>query len=189
MNKISGIFEKFTSLYNIPPQDISRWLTLKGDETLVGNSMGNRLLYPQTVSVNKSDFEVDIAILREVIKRQPEVIYNASTKRLILTTGLINRFPPLFNLIIIILESVIIKGVTAIYCCGPEKNSIVGTLVKPEKIEPNTIVALNGKVIKNNFGAVTVLPAPNKPAKLKIDSLPEISVIGGEIGIVLDFRS
>ena len=87
MPKVSGIFEKFKDLEQIPIDDISRWLKPQ-PEYFLENFIANRLLYPQVLPLTIQDLEIELAILKEVVKRDPK------HKTHDLQIEFLHRFPP-----------------------------------------------------------------------------------------------
>ena len=69
--KLTGIFLSL-NVENIPPEDIARWLKPNPGLDFVENYLANKLLYPQTIPYSQSDLAIELAILREVVKRSPE---------------------------------------------------------------------------------------------------------------------
>lgn len=122
MNKLTGIFEHFRYLDQIPISDISKWLKYKVKDTDLENFIGNRIIYPQTLPINKLELEIDLAILREALKRQPEVLYDRRLNKIIIPGEFQYRFGTFENLVKAITEVLILKKNTRIYL--EENNSI-----------------------------------------------------------------
>ncbi len=92
MPKLSGVFDSFKNLDQIPTDDINRWLKVKVEDRTLENHLGNRMLYPQTVPITNQELQIDLSILREAVKRNPSVVYNSATGRLNIPTELQTRF-------------------------------------------------------------------------------------------------
>ncbi len=68
MPKLSGLFDYFDNLDQIPLNSISRWLSPVPTNIQLENFIANRILYPQTVSQTPYEVQIDLAILREAVR-------------------------------------------------------------------------------------------------------------------------
>ncbi len=68
MLKLSGLFDYFDNMDQIPLNLIIRWLKHAPTQIQLENFIANRILYSQTVSQTPSEIEIDLAILREAIR-------------------------------------------------------------------------------------------------------------------------
>lgn len=115
MNKLIGVFENFRYLDQIPTSDISKWLKTKVKETDLENFIGNRIIYPQALPISNLELEIDLAIFREALKRQPEVLFDRRLNKIIIPTEFEQRFGSFERLIKAITEVLILKKNTQIY--------------------------------------------------------------------------
>lgn len=68
MTTASGLFDSFDNLDQIQPENIAYWLKNPPSLTQLENYLANRILYPQALSITIPQLQVDLAILREVLK-------------------------------------------------------------------------------------------------------------------------
>lgn len=198
MARLTGIFEKFEDLNQTQVAQMSRFLKRPEQVKALENFAGNRILYPQTISATKSDLELDFILLSEIAKSNPGLFFNGVSRKIVLTAGFVNRFPPPSNLIIQLVLSIPLTGITTIFLKNSLGNqSVVGSIVnlktfpgfdKLPKSNNALDVIVNGKVFKLNLGKIIILPDRQRHLRLKFNGLNEVFVSGGEIGLVLDLR-
>ena|SRR3989344_4502976 len=71
MPKLTGIFASL-NVENIPPEEIARWLKPNPGLDFIENYLANKLLYPATIAYSQADLAIELAILREVVKGNPQ---------------------------------------------------------------------------------------------------------------------
>src|SRR3989344_5607683 len=188
MSKLSGLFDQFKYLDQIPTIDISRWLTIKVDNPTIENFLGNRIIYPQTLPLTKGELELDLAILREAIKRQPEVLYQASTNKLVIPESYQNRFGSLEALIVALVEALNFIQVTYIYLKTGQSEKLIGSVIKPVIALSKDVVAgisVNNQKLGLRTGGITVLPFRDEKLIFKAEGgFQEVVASGGEFGLV-----
>lgn len=128
MNKLIGVFENFRYLDQIPTSDISKWLKTKINDTDLENFIGNRIIYPQTLPMNSLELEIDLAIFREALKRQPEVLYDRRLNKIIIPGEFQQRFGTFERLIKAITEVLILKKNTKIYLKEDNNIKLIGSI-------------------------------------------------------------
>src|SRR3989344_3254913 len=194
MPKLVGIFSYFKDLDKVSPADISSWLRFKGDIHILANFIGNRIIYSQTVPINKLDLDIDMAILREVIKKTPEYFYLKKEDKIIISKDLKERFPPLSKLVTIIIETINPKGLITIHLKEGNNYQFLGTLIAPENIEglfkgkQSVSVVVNGVATQLLKNSLSISGVNKVTLQIKIGDSKEISVNGGQLGIVIDLR-
>lgn len=107
--RLTGIFDEFSDLDKITPEDVIRWLKPKPDYLYVENLLANRIYYPQVVPLTRQELIVDLAILREALIKNPKFL-KKSAKRLIIPERFIARFPNLNELAKAFMDSYKITG-------------------------------------------------------------------------------
>lgn len=191
MPKLTGIFEQFKYLDQIPMSDIIRWVPKTMETTQIENFVGNRILYPQTLPINRIEMEIDLAILREAVRRQPEVFLDATQKKFLISESVGNRFGQIENLIKALIEALSPKGVTQIYTKNEEQIKLVGSVITPSVV-PNELVinaSINNQSMGLRGGSVIFLPFKDQKLIVKIgDSKEQMLASGGELGLVIDLR-
>lgn len=190
MPKLTGVFSLFKDLDKIPVADITRWIGDKSHIKLIENFIGNRVIYPQTIAFTREDIEIDFAILREALTRQPEILYNKSEKKIVITQDLEARFPPMQKLITLIIETINPKELTQIFLKSPNLNNLIGSVFAPPgKIPGETVkFKLGLKEVTAKKSTITFYPYKDHHLTLQFPNSNPIAASGGELGFVLDLR-
>jgi hypothetical protein len=191
MPKLSGIFSNFADLDNLTAQELYPWLRAKEQAFYLENFIGNRILYPQTIPSNLSDAEIDLAILREFIKKNPIVVYSDKLKKMIIPEDLIVRFPPLQKLLSALLDVLTLEEVTQVLLKRYDSSTeVAGTVIRIfyQEGESFSDVNINGQILKLEFESTTILPNKDPHIVVQIDSQPALNVAGGSLGLVIDLR-
>ena len=128
MNKLIGVFEYFRYLDQIPTSDISKWLNTKIKETDLENFIGNRIIYPQALPISNLELDIDLALFREALKRQPEVLYDRRLNKIIIPIEFQTRFGSFEKLIKAITEVLILKSDTQIYLKEEGNIKLIGAI-------------------------------------------------------------
>lgn len=193
MPHLTGVFEQFPNLDKISPQNIVSWLRINIDEHTLINFLGNRILYPQTVALSKSELEIDLAILREAIRQKPALVYEPQANKLYIPELFIQRFPPLPRLAGIIIEAINPKGVIQIYTKDKNKVKRAGSLISPLDINKITGDKKKVKIVVNgvegtlNPGTLSISQIGAPQVKIIIAN-KDYTVSGGELGVIIDLR-
>lgn len=197
MSNLTGVFRKFKDLDQIPPFVINPKVKNKRQLEALENLIGNRILYPQTVSVSVEDMEIDFAVLRESIKRDPGLFFNNINKKIILTSDFISRFPPSSKLITTIVQVLVLPEVTTVYMKKNIGIVLAGSIINIRKLpvfkklqkDQTLIDLMTGNIsTKARLGEIVILPLKERHINIKIGSSEEILAVGGELGLVLDLR-
>ncbi len=190
MPKLTGIFETIIDLENIPVTDINDSLAQKRDEHELENFIANRILYPQTIPISKIDFDIDFAVLKEVIKRDSGRFFNDTLiNKIIIPKDIEARFPPISRLIMTYLDALEPKGIIQVLLREEDKNMVIGSIIKLESDGKKiTNILIAGKSYLISQGSFTILPLPDRHISIKIDASDEIVISGGKLGIVIDAR-
>lgn len=184
---LSGVFGQLRNLDKIPIDNIRQWLKNKGEIHQLQNFIGNRVIYPQTIATTLEDQEVDLGLLREGIKSQPQVVFNRLTNKIGLSTELINRFPPPDKLVVAIVQVLNLSGITRVYL--KDFHQLIGTVVsvRLNLLAKSVVVTVDGQVKKIPSLGITYLPIDKQQVRLKIGDREEQMVAGGKLGILLNF--
>lgn len=192
MPHLTGVFEQFPDLDKVLAQNLLSWMQVKIDKHSLVNILGNRILYPQTIAVNKSELEIDLAILREAVKQKPALVYEPQTNRLYIPELFLQRFPPLVRLAGVIIEAISPKGLIQIYLKS-KKAKLIGSLISP--IDVNKLVSeqrqvkivVDGVEGTLNPNTLSISRITDSQVKIKISNKDYI-VSGGELGVIIDLR-
>lgn len=188
MPKLSGVFEQFRGLDQIPIADVARWLKNKDDTHLLDNFIANRIIYPQTLPLTKIELEIDLAIFREAIKKEPRVLYDLEQKRINLSDEFIYRFGSVENLLTALIEALGINGLNYIFLKKAQGNELIGSMVTPESIPNGVIVStlINNQNLGLKNGEMHILPFKDSKLDVKIESSKEVLAAGGNLGLIID---
>ena len=190
MPKLTGIFEQFRYLDQIPISDLTKWLPSKIEVHALENYIANKIIYPQTLPLNQLEMSIDLALLREAIKRQPEIVLSSDNQRLNLPSNYQYRFGSFDTLIKALIEALNPRGVIQIFIESSLKPQLVGSLVVPNSVPKEEIVSVsvNGQVLGLKRGNIAILPFKDPHLIVKIENSPEVLAMGGNIGLVIDLR-
>lgn len=198
MPKVTGIFDSFDDLDLIPIADIARWLKVPPPLFFLENYLANRILYPQSAPQTKAEVDLDLAILREALRRNPSFLVSAE-KKILIPEEFHERLPNLNTLAWAFVDAYRPKGVATINIVRKSGDEVVGMVIAPENILPTDMLKL---VVENQSyeikpGALMVIPQTSthchiafsaKFARLlgKNETIFEGS--GGSLGILVDGR-
>ncbi len=190
MSKLSGVFEDFSDLDKIPLEDIYKWLTNRVLPHYLLNYLGNLIQYPQVVPTNREDLDIDFAILREAIHRQPHVLFSQRSKQLIIPEEFMVRFLPIQRFILTLVESMDLPEVTPVLAKKNQHLRQLTTIVAPtlQKSQNPLTVTINNQVKKISLGVIAFLPLREHQITLSFDGKKQYQISAGEMGIVLDLR-
>lgn len=193
MPHLSGVFEEFPDLDKVSPLQIVSWLKNKSEMHTLANFFGNRLLYPQTIALNQSEIDIDLAILREAIKQKPASVSDFQINKLYIPQDYVYRFPPLPRLAGALIEAINPKGIYQIYIKNKNQLKLVGTLISPADIEKLALdkkeinVAVNGIEGKLRVNTISISQIKSSEVRIVIGS-NDYKVNGGELGVIIDLR-
>lgn len=193
MPHLTGVFEQFSELDKVLPLNLAQWLNVKQDIHSLSNILGNRIIYPQTIALSKSELEVDFAILREAVKQRPMLFYEPQINRLLIPELFAQRFPPLTRLAGAIIEAINPKGVIQIYIKDKKGLTLVGSLIslvdtKNLKTENSkTKIIVEGVQTELNLDTLYIAQILLPEVKIKIGNT-DIKAHGGKLGVIIDLR-
>lgn len=182
MSATTGFFDSFDNLDQIAVSDITRWLKVVPNETAVENYLANKILYPQTLSLTKADFELDLAILREALrtngpknlKREGSLLgdstfLNVTLRKILIPSKLLRFVPNLTTLVWVFVDAFLLErkkrdffeDLWTIILTG-EIDEIVGSVLLPQFIDRNGVLELRleNQSYKVRWGSLMVIPCP-----------------------------
>lgn len=188
MPKLSGIFEQFRRLDQIPIADIAQWLNHRVEQHSLENFIGNRIIYPQTLPTTKMELDIDLAIFREAVRRQPEVFYDRNPNKIIIPAEYEFRFGSMEALVTALSESLKLPKITTVYLKSLVGNTLLGSIYQPNinTSESNTTISVNNQIMGLKNGLIHIMPFRDKHLILKIGNITEISASGGSLGLIID---
>lgn len=183
------IYTFFSQIDSIPTEDISRWLKIRVDQFELINFIGNRMIYPNTVSITKQEVEVDLAVFREALKREPKKVYDGIKNRIFLSEELLLSLGDPIQVCLAISEVLALGLLTKVVVVTSEKRNLdLATIISLERgsLGPMSI-ELDGIGQNVHPGKVTIIKPKQASIKLNIaDQEAQISV--GDLGIIFDLR-
>lgn len=199
MPHLSGVFDEFPDLDKVSTEEIASGLKKKLEVHALNNFFGNRLLYPQAVSLNMEDLQIDLAILRQAIKLKPSLVYEPQANRIVIPIRFIERFPVLEWLIQAVIEGINPKGEHLIYIKNQNQGEgkpvwqLIGSVVSP--LNPQKLSSdektVSYKSIESEksllLGQLNIIKSQAKELKITLGN-EEFTVAGGEAGIFIDLR-
>ena len=191
MPKLTGIFEEFKELERVPVEEIKKWLKFKVEPHNLENFIANRVLYPQTVPVTLEDLLIDLAILREIVNREPSRVFNGVLNRLTIPGELIGRFGDLRKIVAAILVIISLKNITQVFLKTNTALMPVGSILTPVNLPALPVVGvyLDGKFTNLKMGDLAFVTVPQKHIRVRIANLSEILATGGTLGTIIDLRN
>lgn len=192
MPKLTGPFDLFPNLDELSVANISRSISHKLDIRSLKTYIGNRILYPQTIATTKEEIELDLAILKEALTKNPEVIFNAAKKKLTIPRIWLNRLPPVDRLITAIIQSLDVpKGKISMYVYEGQDTTAAGTVYKPDNIpldSPDVLIEFDDQKNKLNTDTIVYFPIKGKKYSFSSNIFESVELDGGLLGVVFDLR-
>ncbi len=203
MSKLTGIFEYFPDVDQIPVESIQRWLKSPLPPISLQNAIANRLLYPQTLPVSKEDLELDLAILREAIRGN--IHYFIANKQLIIPSQFLGRIPDLSQVVMAFIDAYKYSNfpkqhIIPIVLKDDVNQDVIGSCVFIQ-FKNNKGVAQVGldqeKMLDVKVGSLIVMPCSKNRCTLKFDikegslltlTTGALDVSGGLVGVFIDGR-
>lgn len=181
-------------------EGVAAWLGRRTDTKILDNKLGNRVLYPSAVPYSAEDLAFDLAVLREVVRLNPQNYFNQNLKVIYIPAGFLQHFPDLHKLVWAFADTLALPEITSILLKSETlglKN--LGTIIKP-KIELSTGVIsvwIHDKEYEVKVGSLTVIPVESSKVDIKFQSQAvkllgsndvTLEVTGGELGLLVDAR-
>lgn len=200
MPQLRGFFDYFPDIDLISIERVFEWLNYRHDHKLLENQYGNRILYPYSVPVSRDDLDLDLALLREELRLQPNKYYEKIFKRINIPEDFLELFPDTRKLVWAFIDALKPVGITTILVKSSHSGIYsLGTAIVPESIPLGCTMKiwLGGKKYEIKEGSLVVIPANKKKMDMKLESeeikFPEgcsqiREISGGEVGIVIDLR-
>lgn len=197
MPRVTGIFEKFQIIDQIPLEEIAKWLKPTPNLIILQNFIANRLLYPQAVPTTREDLEIDLAILREVLKKEARYV-NQTTKKIFIPKIFETRFGELVRVVWAFIDAYLPQGMWSVILRGDDFDETVGTLLVPQfEAGGKAEFVINNKSVYVEKGHLLVAPCDRSRCLIKYQIASglllnkvkdEVEVFGGRLGVVIDGR-
>lgn len=193
-----GLLNYISSVDKLEAQNIAQFLQSKSDLNIIENRLGNLLLYPQIIPTTPEESAFCTAVLKEILRLEPENFYNPNLKKIIIPEIIVQICPNLPKLAFIFIDSLKPKNLTSLLLKSENFGTRnLGTYIKPENISDECF--LDVYVGQQKFhvlvGNISIIPAPKSKVDIKLESNCNIidgkdeftaEVVGGDIGIIVD---
>lgn len=188
MSRLGGIFDEFANLGEISAEEIKHFLKFPIELHVLENFVGNRIIYPQSIPMNEYEMEIDLAILKAVVRRDPKFFYNEAKSCLSFKKELVVRFPSIQKLLVDLSEVLPFKEVTKIFEKDWAQSRQVGTLICPANLpdQEGVEAEIDGKRFQLSANSFTQIPFNLPETNLKINSRVIKGVSGGDWGIFVN---
>lgn len=182
MLKLTGLFDSFDNLDQIPPEAIASWLKNAPSLIQLENYLANKVLYPQTLPLTELDSMIDLAILREILKLNgPKMgikknsllgdnpFLNMTLRKILIPERFLHFVPDLKSLTWAFIDALLLnrqkedwfEDIWTIVLTG-DAEAQVGSLLLPQFEDKAALLelTLSGKNYKIRPGSLVVIPCP-----------------------------
>lgn len=183
MPKLPGLFDSFDNLDQITPEEIASWLKPVPDYQLLENYLANKILYSQTRPISERDMQIDLAVLREALKKnspRPEAqktnsllgdnpFINTTLRKILIPAKFLNFVPNFLSLVQVFIDAFLLnrkrqdyfQDLWTIVLTG-DIDEVIGSILLPQ-FEGGTGV-MNFKIQNKNYeirqGDLVLIPCP-----------------------------
>lgn len=197
MPKLVGSFSSFKDLDKISVQDLIRWIPHPPNPFYIENYLANRIFYPQTIPQKEEDLEIELAILREALRLNPD-FYNRKYSKFLIPQTLLENLPNLGQVIWAYLDAYKPKGIAYVFLKNAKAHQL-GTVLIPDILNKQGLIELvvERKKYSIKLGNLTVIPCMEercdisffaKNAEILGKNELSLEIFGGNLGIVVDAR-
>ncbi len=205
MSRVSGIFDTIDNLDLISSDEVTKWLKRPPQPIALQNYIANRLLYPQAVAASMEDLEIDLAILREALKKD-QSYFSPETRKIIIPDLLVSRIPDLAKLVWVFIDAYLLNldqktrpEIWTVVLRGDGTDETLGTIIAPHfKGRGSITIDLDGKSSTLKQGGLMIIPCPKNQCEIKFkvsegEILTQksgvVEVFGGKLGLVIEGRT
>lgn len=211
MPKVTGLFDSFRNLDQIPVESIAAWLKNPPQLIQLEDYLANKILYPQTLPLTAYDMQIDLAILREALKVSTSVnngnpFLDIKLKKILIPVRFLNFTVDLVNLTWAFIDALLLNSKSKDFgdlwtvVLTDDTDEIAGSILLPQFAGNAGVMSL--KLQSKNYeirrGSLMVIPCPEDRCEIaykilngkvlgKTDSVVEI--YGGRLGLMIDGRN
>ncbi len=183
MIKLTGLFDSFDNLDQIPIENIASWLKVAPSLIQLENNLATKILYPQTLPLTESDMKIDLAILREALringpklnlrKNNPLLgdnpFLNITLRKILIPQRFLTFVPDLKTLTWAFVDGLLLNRRKEDWfedlwtvVLTDDADEIVGSILLPQFIGEGSVMELTllDKIIKIRPGSLMVIPCP-----------------------------
>ncbi|MBI2330273.1 hypothetical protein HYU94_02700 [Candidatus Daviesbacteria bacterium] len=180
MPKITGLFEIFDNLDQMPIDAVAAWLKPVPQLVALENYLANRILYPQVLPQTEYDMQTDLAILREALKiNGPKFFKNSNAllgdnpfinitmRKLMIPLEFVNFVPTLSSLVYAFIDAFLLDRKKKDWfedlwsvVLTDDSDETVGSVILPQFDTFGGIINLKllGKNYQIKQGGLTIIP-------------------------------
>lgn len=194
--KLSGVFDKFKDLDQIPTDEILRWINPAPNRIVLENYLASRIFFPQTVAVSQQDLKWDLAILREALKRNTDFVSKTS-KKIFIPEDFLTRFPNLSALIWAFVDALRPKDIWTVLLKGEKFDTLGSVIVPSSKGKVEVEITIDGKTQKVAPDNLMVIPCRKHRCQISFKvkngqilgkEKGVVEIFGGRAGVIVDTR-
>lgn len=188
MAKLSGLFDSFDNLDQIDINNLISWLNPSPNPIQLENYLANKILYPQALPLTPADMQIDLAILREVLRLNgpkpaesggpllgDNPFLNIALRKIIIPGRFLRFVPDLISLSWAFVDGLILnrksKDIfedlwTVVLTDGTDE--VVGSVVTPQFGGSGDVLDMDvlGKNVRIKAGSLTVVPCPSNRCEI-----------------------
>ena len=188
MAKLSGLFDSFDNLDQIPAESIIKWLKPVPMQTQLENYLANKILYPQSIPLSPYEMQIDLAILREALKiNTPKLtdskdiflgsnaFLNVNLRKIMIPERFLSFVPDLQTLAWVFIDALLLeKQRLDIFedlwtiVVTDDVDEIVGSILLPrlDSSSSEIDVSVMGQNYKIKAGSLMVIPCENQRCQI-----------------------
>lgn len=194
--KLSGVFDKFKDLDQIPMDDILKWINPVPNRIVLENYLASRIFFPQTVATSQQDLKWDLAILREALKRNADFASYIS-KKIFIPEDFLTRFPNLSALIWAFVDAIKPKDIWTVLLKGAKFDTLGSVIVPSSKGKVEVEIAVDGKTQKVAPDNLMFIPCSKHRCQISFKvkngqilgkDAGMVEIFGGRAGVIVDTR-
>lgn len=200
------MFDSFDDLDKVRPEVVAKWLENPPGLEQLENYLANRILYPQTLAVSSSDLQIDLAILREVLKLNFNAFFNLSLRKILIPERCFKFVGDLTKLTWAFVDAIPIERLKKDFfedlwtiVLVDETDKIIGSLLLPKFDSSSGRIEINvlGVSHKIKSGSLVVIPCGKDRCivsytvyggKILGKADNALQIHGGSLGIMIDAR-
>lgn len=218
MVRPNGLFDSFDNLDQISPEAIASWLKPVPGLVQIENYLANKILYPQALPLTQHDMQVDLAILREVLKMNKAIalktsallgdnpFLNTTLRKILIPVRFLNFVPDLTSLTLSFIDAFLLDRKREDYFSDlwtivltDNIDEVVGSVLLPQFDDNSGMMNLKlyGKDYEVRPGNFVVIPCPKERCAIAYNlkkgtvlgkKESAVEVYGGKLGLIVDGR-
>lgn len=189
MPRLSGLFDSFDNLDQIPPEAIASWLKPVPNLNQLENYLANKILYPQAVPLTERDMQIDLSILREALKMAApkpgsqkandllgdNPFVNTVLRKILIPAIFLSFIPNLSNLVRVFIDAFLVNRERKDYfqdlwtiILTNNTDEVVGSVLLPQFDSSSGVMTLrlSSKNYQVRQGNVIVIPCPKERCEM-----------------------